>query len=215
MKTIRSLVLGAAVITGFSVLAPQTSVFRDAPVLVKSAHADDQAFLSGAEKFVDGLSSRAVGFLANSKLSEAQKQNEFRKLLRSGFDMKTIGRFSMGRYWRTATPAQQAEYQKLFEKMLVGVYSSRFSEYSGQSIEVRKSRRDSEKDVTVMSAIVQDSGPEIQLDWRVRYKGGRYRVIDVVVEGVSMALTQRSDFSSVIQRGGGDVSVLIEHLREQ
>jgi len=116
------------------------------------------------------------------------------------------------RYWRTATAGEKKEYQALFEKMVVEVYSRRFGEYEGQVLEVRSSRKDSERDVTVQSFIVPDSGPEIQVDWRVRKKDGRYRVIDVVVEGVSMALTQRSEFASVIQRGGGQVSVLLEHL---
>lgn len=215
MKRFRFFILSAVAFTSVAAVVSNVPVLRDQFVFAKSAQANDEQFLQGAESFVDSLASKAVGFLGNSKLSEAQKKNEFKKLLRSKFDMNTIGRFALGRYWRVSSSAQRAEYQKLFETMVVGVYSNRFAEYSGQSIEVRKSRRDSEKDATVTSAIVQDSGPEIQLDWRVRYKDGRYRVIDVVVEGVSMAVTQRSDFASVIQRGGGDVDVLLSHLRGQ
>lgn len=167
-----------------------------------------------AEKFVQQVADQGIGFLSNASLSESQKKSRFKNLLTQRFDLKTIGRFAMGRYWRTATKAQRAEYQKLFEKMVLEVYAGRFGEYKGQALEVRGSRRDSEKDITVHSVIVQDSGPEISLDWRVRFKNGRYRVIDVVVEGISMAVTQRSDFSSVIQRGGGKVDVLLAHLRE-
>ncbi len=98
--------------------------------------------------------------------------------------------------------------------MIVEVYARRFSEYDGQKLEVRSSRRENEKDVIVSSVIADASGgQEIKVDWRLRNKGGKYRVIDVIVEGVSMALTQRSDFSSVIQRGGGNASVLLDHLR--
>lgn len=168
-----------------------------------------------AEDFIDKMASDAIAFLGNADLSVEQKQKKFRTLLTRSFDMNTIGRFALGRYWRTASAEQRKEYQKLFRDMIVEVYSRRFGEYDGQKLEVRGSRKDNEKDVTVQSFIVPETGSEIQVDWRVRYKNGQYKVIDVMVEGVSMALTQRSDFSSVIQRGGGDLSVLLAHLREQ
>jgi len=106
---------------------------------------------------------------------------------------------------------------KAFEKLLRNDFDLkkiRFSEYGGQEIEVRKARPEGKKDILVSSAIVGGDGPEIDVDWRVRYSAGKYQVIDVVVEGVSMALTQRSEFASVIQRGGGSVDVLIAHLEK-
>lgn len=168
---------------------------------------------SGAQDFVQSMANRAIGFLGNEGLSQAQKKNSFRKLLQDSFDMKTIGRFSLGRYWRFATPDQRNEYQKLFEKMVINVYSDRFSEYTGQKFETRSFREEGTKDTLVTSYIVPEQGPEIEVEWRVRYKKGRYKVVDVIVEGVSMSVTQRSDFSSVIQRGGGEVSALLTYLK--
>lgn len=169
----------------------------------------------GAEDFVNKMASDAISFLGDASLSEEQKQKEFSKLLNRSFDMKTIGRFALGRYWRTASAEQRKEYQELFRKMIVEVYSRRFGEYDGQNLEIRGSKADSDKDITVESFIMSPSNNQkIRVDWRIRNKDGQYKVIDVMVEGVSMALTQRSDFSSVIQRGGGQVSVLLEHLRK-
>lgn len=167
----------------------------------------------GAEVFIDSMGQRAIGFLSNANLSQSQKQVRFRKLLKDSFDLKTIGRFSLGTYWRSASDAQKAEYQKLFENLVVDVYASRFDEYQGQALQVKKSRPQGKRDVIVNSAIVDDSGTEFKVDWRVRHKNNQYKIIDVIIEGVSMSLTQRSDFSSVIQRGGGDVGVLISHLK--
>ena len=167
----------------------------------------------GAENFVSSLAQRAIDFLSDEKLSTAARKEEFRKLLHDNFDMKTIGRFALGRYWRTSTKEQQVEYQKLFEEMIVNVYSSRFGDYQGQKFDVRSSRADNDQDTLVSSYIKGETGEEIEVQWRVRYKGKRYMVVDVIVEGVSMAMTQRSDFASVIQRGGGDVQVLLAHLR--
>src|SRR5690606_5730149 len=111
------------------------------------------------------------------------------------------------------TDAQRKEYMTLFRQMVVNVYSARFGEYKGQKFETRSFRALDDKDTLVTSFIVPLDGPEIQVDWRVRYKDGRYRIVDVIVEGVSMSVTQRSDFAAVIQRGGGDVQVLLAHLR--
>lgn len=179
-------------------------------VVMAAQHEDA---VTGARNFIEGMAQKGIDFLGNEKLTQEQRREEFRKLLQANYDMKTIGRFALGTYWRSATPKQQAEYQKLFEKMIIKVYSDRFSEYKGQQLEVSGARKETETDIIVMSQVVSQGGEPIQVDWRVRKREGRYKVIDVIVEGVSMAMTQRSDFSSVIQRGGGDVGVLLTHLR--
>ena len=168
----------------------------------------------GAQTFIDGMAQRAIGFIGNGNMTYEQKSNEFRRLLQDSFDMETIGRFALGRYWRTATPEQRKEYQKLFREMVVKVYSDRFREYEGQNVETRSHRIDGDNDTIVTSFIVPKEGPEVQVDWRVRFKNSHYQIVDVIVEGVSMSVTQRSDFSSVIQRGGGDIKVLLDHLKQ-
>jgi phospholipid transport system substrate-binding protein len=169
----------------------------------------------GAQNFIDNMATRGIEFLGNPKMDEGAKKKEFAKLLRDSFDMETIGRFALGTSWRRMTEAQRKEYLGLFREMVINVYSARFSDYKGQKFETRSNRTIDDKDTLVTSFIVPADGPEVQVDWRVRYKDGRYRVIDVIVEGVSMSVTQRSDFAAVIQRGGGDVQVLLAHLRGQ
>lgn len=170
---------------------------------------------AGAQNFVSNMAERAISFLGNDSYSQSQKEGEFRKLLKGSFDMKTIGRFALGRNWNTATPQQQQEYLRLFETMVVNVYAQRFNEYKGQKLQVASSRP-AENDTLVTSYIVAPTGGDkFQVDWRVRNKGGTYKIVDVIIEGVSMSLTQRSDFSSVIQRGGGDIQALLTHLRSQ
>lgn len=167
-----------------------------------------------AEAVITELGDTAISFLSDSSLSQAQKEKEFRKLLVRNFDMPTIGRFALGKNWRNATPAQQKEYLNLFEDMVVRVYSGRFGDYKGEAFDVASSRATGKKDISVTSYIVPNGGSKVQVDWRVRNKGGKFKIIDVIIEGVSMSLTQRSDFSSVIQRGGGDFEVLLNHLRK-
>lgn len=173
-----------------------------------------EARQEAAKKFVHDMGEDAIGFLSNEKLSTSQKKASFRKLLNRNFDMDTISRFALGRNWRAATPSQRKEYQNLVNDMIVDVYSTRFNDYQGQSFEVKSSKPTGKSDYLVSSLIVPDQGQKVKVDWRVRDKNGRLKIIDVVVEGVSMTLTQRSEFSSVIQRGGGNVDALIEHLKK-
>ena len=186
------------------------SLAPEAPYIAIAENSQEEQALS----FIASVTDEGLSFLSDTSLSENQKQKQFARFLNKNFDLKAIGRFALGRYWRTATPQQQREYTQLFKTMLIDVYSSRFSEYSGQSVTVIKSQARGKNDVIVNSKITGDNGPEIKLDWRVRNKNGRLKIIDVMVEGVSMAVTQRSDFASVIQRGGGDINVLLAHLEQ-
>ncbi len=170
---------------------------------------------SGAQSFVEALTKKGIGFLQDPNLTKEQRKAEFKSLLRTSFDMKTIGRFTLGRYWKTASKAQQDEYIKLFEHSIVESYARRFEEYKGQAVQVKDARAEGEKDTIVTSFIVSPTGgPDVEVDWRVRKTGNGFKVVDVIVEGVSMAVTQRSDFASVIQRGGGNLEVLLDHLRQ-
>lgn len=167
-----------------------------------------------AQNFISNVTQAGISFLEDKTLSDVEKKERFRKFLKENFDLVTIGRFALGKYWRTTSTEQKKEYLGLFEDMIVDVYSKRFGEYDNQNIQVTKARPQGKNDVLVNSKITQNSGPEVALDWRVRKKkSGELKIIDVSVEGISMSLTQRSDFASVIQRGGGKVDVLLDHLK--
>lgn len=169
---------------------------------------------AAAQKFVSNMGDEAIRFLGNDNLSPAQKKSQFRTLLNNNFDMNVISRFALGRNWKAATPAQRKEYQRLVNDMIVDVYSTRFNDYQGQAFEVRSSQPVGKKDYLVSSLIVPNEGQKVKVDWRVRDRNGSLKIIDVIVEGVSMTLTQRSEFASVIQRGGGNVDALIAHLKQ-
>lgn len=166
-----------------------------------------------AKKFVSSLAAEGVEFLNNASLSDDQRREEFSKLLKKNFDVKTIARFALGKNWRSASAEEQKEYLSLFEEMIVNVYSRRFGEYNGERLDVTAAREINGSDSLVSSVIVPKNGPKISLEWRIREKNGRMKVVDLIVEGVSMSMTQRSDFSSVIQRGGGNIDALLAHLR--
>ncbi len=168
----------------------------------------------GSKDFISNLTNEGIDILKSTKNGEEDRVTKFEDLLKDNFDMKTIARFSLGRYWKTSTEAEKDEYLTLFENMIVEVYSRRFNDYNGQVMEITSSRAMGKSDAIVKSILSPDNSPKIKVDWRVRKKkSGEYKVVDIIVEGVSMSLTQRSDFASVIQRGGGKTEVLLAHLR--
>lgn len=164
--------------------------------------------------FVQQLGDKALSSLTAKNIDENERQKRVRTLLQENFDIRTIGRFALGTYWKLTTEKQKDEYFKLFEDMIVRTYSQRFAEYSGQSFQVGNAIPVSEKDSIVQSQIIQKDGPPVNVEWHVRKKNGAMKIVDVKVESISMGVTQRSDFSAVIQRGGGDIEALLDSLRE-
>lgn len=165
--------------------------------------------------FIADLGTRAIDVLTSQR-SEAERESEFRVLFREGFDVPSISRFVLGRYWATASEPQRQEFVRLFEAFVVHAYSVRFSAFPGHTLTVRGSRVNGDQGAVVQSQIAGPSGGKpILVDWRVSRTDQRYNITDIMVEGVSMALTERQEFASVIQRSGGELESLLKHLREK
>ena len=130
-----------------------------------------------------------------------------------GFDIPFIGRFVIGRYWRAATPGQRGEYLALYSEFFLQTYASRIADYAGHSFAVTSVRAVNARDFVVRTEIARAGGRPFTTDWRVRLIDGRYRVIDIMVEGISMAVTQRSEFASFAQRDGLDGLLVILRAR--
>jgi phospholipid transport system substrate-binding protein len=175
----------------------------------------EAADAEAAKVFVRGLANEAIQVMGNKGAPSPERIAKFRELFKRGFDVETIGRFVLGRYWREATEAEQREYLRLFEDLIVHTYAGRFSEYSGETLTVTDARPDEDRITLVMSQVNRTQGPPIRLDWRIAERDGSFKIVDVVVEAVSMSVTQRSEFASVIQRGGGRVQSLIAALRDK
>ena len=174
------------------------------------AGADDAN--SAASAFMQSLGSKAIAELTNPDVPQPEREARFRTLLDQHFDVPAIAKFTLGRYWRTATDEQRAEFSKLFEDFIVQSYSTRFSEYHGESFQVAGSTTDQTGITVVHSKIDMPSSEDVRVDWHLRPRDASFAIVDIVVEGVSMAVTQRSEFASVIQSRGG-VAGLLDALR--
>ena len=145
----------------------------------------------------------------------AQRRERVAAVLRRAVDVEGVGRFILGRFWRTASAEQQAEYLKLFEEILIRNLSARFGEYQGVRFSLGRSQARTEEDVLVNTVVERPGTAAFGLDWRVAEVGGVPRVVDVIAEGTSLRLTTRSEYSSVISRNGGNVGSLLTAMRQQ
>ncbi|MGE3944127.1 MAG: phospholipid-binding protein MlaC [Alphaproteobacteria bacterium] len=165
-----------------------------------------------ATSFISSLGSHGLQALSPS-LPRAQQEAHFRQLLESNFDLAGISRFVLGPYARSMSPAAQQQFEPLFRDYLTRVYVTRLSRYADAPFRVTGSRPWGGE--TVVTSQVYAGGSPAELDWHVQNRNGRFLVTDVVVGGVSMKATQRSEFASIIQRNGGQPDVLVAVLRQQ
>jgi phospholipid transport system substrate-binding protein len=167
-----------------------------------------------ARSLVDGMAGEAISTLSAPGRTDEQIRTKFHEILARNFDLPGIARFVLGRYWRIATPEQQTEYLKLFENYIVGIYANRFKNYSGETVQVTGAKPDGDN-VTVASTINLSGGAQpVLVEWKIGDStDGAPRVNDVIIEQVSMSLTQRSEFATLIQNNGGKVEALLAQLR--
>lgn len=168
-----------------------------------------------ARAFIQRLADTAMNTVAIKGLSDEERTRRFRTLFVDTFDLPEIGKLVMARYWRAATPEQQQEFLRLFEDVQVYTWTRRFKDYSGETLEILGVQPEGEADVLVDSRIKREKLEPIAVSWRVRKEGDTFKVLDIKVEGASMAFTHRSEYSSVIQGGGGQVEVLLAALRKK
>ncbi len=187
------------------------------PVLIVLASPTGAAGASrtDAEAFIQGLADKVVAALTAPDTTRDQRETRFRALLNEHFAVGDIGRFVLGRHWRALSPNERDEYLRLFEEMIVATYLDRFDRYSGETLSVIRSvAADPPGDVIVHSEIRRAQGGEpLAVGWRVRGYGDRLKIVDVIIAGVGMSETQRSEFGSVMRRHGGRVDGLFEEMR--
>lgn len=168
-----------------------------------------------ADAFIREVGSETLQALGDRSLDQKKREAVVRKLLTEHLDMEAVGRFCLGRYSRSLNDTQQKEYIVLFQDYLVKVYSALLSQYNGETLTVQDGTREIEGAQLVSSQILRSSGPPIRVEWKLVDKAGQHKVTDVVVEGVSMAFTQRQQFESVIQNNGGRVQALFDAMKKQ
>ncbi len=165
-----------------------------------------------AVAFINQLGIQAIQVLGPN-VSPGARVQRFRELFSADFDLPEIARFVLARYWRVATPEQQQQFQGLLQEYLAQAYAGRLAEYAGEKFQALNAVPQGNETV-VFSEITRNDGSKIRVEWHLVNQGG-WKITDAYVAGVSMAVTERDEFASVIQQGGGQVQYLIDRLRQK
>ena len=183
-------------------------------VLAASPGRGQAAGTEDASAFLASLTDRAFAQLSDESLSMPERRQRFRILFREHFDVPAIGRFVLGRYWRKAKSPVREDFLSVFEEIMVRRFAPKFANYAETKFQIGLVRPLREKgQYMVASTVVPTEGEPLHIDWRVRDKDGRLKILDVLGQGISMALTLRSEYASAIKDSGGRVEGLVDKLR--
>ena len=167
-----------------------------------------------AENFIKNITQQGIEELVNSNVSATEKNARFTKLFNQDLDLDFIGKFVLGRYWRTATPQQRKDFIDVYRKLNIQTWSARFDEFKGRHFEFLGTESSKSPDqIFVNTQVPMDEGAPAQVKWRVKETNGQMRIVDIIIENVSLAQTSRSEYTAYIQKSPNGVDGLISDLR--
>ena len=190
------------------------AVFAAAALLSGTVRAEVDA--QGAQKFVEKVTSDGIEQIINANVSQAEKDKRFEKLFNSALDLDFIGKFVLGRNWRTATPAQRKAFIQVYRELNVKTWSKRFDEFKGKAfVFTGTTPSSSAGQVYVDSTVNMGEGEPAKVKWRVRQEGKSFKIVDIVIENVSLAITARNEYSGNKKNNPGGVDALIKDLQNK
>lgn len=167
-----------------------------------------------AQDFIQRIGNNTVEILNAPGATPPQKLKQLKQLLDRSTDLDLVARLIMGRHWRTANEAQRKEFLQLFNSLIMQTMAERFSWYTGETFKITGAKPIDDRDTMVSTEIIRPSGaPPIKVDWRVRKSDKDYLLIDIVAEGISMVVTQRSELNDVVSKQG--VDGLLQEMRSR
>jgi phospholipid transport system substrate-binding protein len=177
-----------------------------------------QAAPSEPAAFIEDLGHRAIALLQNKEASVAEQKQRFRALLHEGFATRRIGYFVIGKYRRTAPREKVDEFVDIFEDYIVELYSTQFRNYSGEKFKVVNTLKTNRDTVSIVRTHIFRPNGELafKVDFQVYHRPDRAtKIVDVKIEGVSMILAQRDEFTGFISQHGGEIQALINILKDR
>jgi len=168
-----------------------------------------------ADVFIQSTVNRAAKTLSGN-LSKEERMEKLKDIARDTVDIQGIGFYSLGAYKKNLTQEQKIEYQKVFKEYFLKSFSSRLAEYSNPEIDVTSKKVINENYTMVSSTLIAtENRPEVKIDWRVYTKNPEKLLIrDLIIEGLSLARTQKEEFSSIINSNDGKIEALIKSLSD-
>lgn len=169
-----------------------------------------------AEGFIKKTTAEGIEQIINANISQAEKDKRFYALLNNALDLDFIGQFVLGRNWRAATPQQRDQFISVYRDLNIATWSKRFNEFKGKNFVFTGTTPSTSKgQIFVNSVVPMDQGEPAKVLWRVREKNGTYKIVDIVIEGVSLAQASRSEYTAFIKNNPGGIDALITNLKEK
>ena len=174
------------------------------------------SYSNNPKEFVNELVNEAISKLSDINLNKEQKKIFIEKVALENIDINALGLYTLGELRKSSDNSDISNYQKSFEKYFLKSLTSRLTDYSSSKFEVLSSDKKSSNYTIVSSKISSDDGkPEIKIDWRIYTKNPDKPLIrDLIVEGLSLARTQKEEFSSILSSNNNDINALILKLEE-
>ena len=175
-----------------------------------------QAYSSDPKSFITELVNEAIGKLSSTSLSKEEKALFIEEIALNNVDIKALGLYTLGELRKSSEKEDIENYQQAFKKYFLKSLTSRLSDYSSSKFEVIEAEQKSSNYTIIRSKIYPDDGsPEIKIDWRVYTKNPEKPLIrDLIVEGLSLARTQKEEFASILSSNNNDINILISKLQE-
>ena len=181
-----------------------------------SFNANAEVDVKKAEDFIKSTTAKGVEEIINANVSNAEKDKRFYDLLNGALDMEFIGQFVLGRNWKTANTTQRTDFIKVYRDLNIKTWSKRFNEFKGKNFVFKGTAPSSSKgQVFVTTEVPMDQGAPAKVLWRVREKDGNYKIVDIIIEGVSLAQASRSEYTSFIKNNPGGLDALIKDLNDK
>lgn len=172
---------------------------------------------SAPEDFLESYGDRAIAVLGDDSQSEAQRREAFRDLLAEGFDLESISAFVLTSYWRQASEAQRSNFIAAFQSVLAARFLPLFNGAKSDSFAIENTRSISGRDdlFSVETVLVGNQGRRVRTSWRIKKVDGNFQILDVAVEGASMAHTFRDEYRAFVRRSDQGLDGLIQQLQKQ
>lgn len=187
-----------------------------ASIFMFSASANAAVDAAKAEEFVQKVTKEGIEEIINANVSQTVKDERFEKLFNNALDLNFIGQFVLGRYWRTATAEQKKEFISAYRELNIKTWSQRFDEFKGKNFIFKGTTpSNSANQVFVNSVVPMEQGEPAKVVWRVKQTGDNFKIVDIIIENVSLAITARNEYTAYIKTAPGGIDDLIKDLQNK
>jgi len=180
--------------------------------LIQTAIADIDK--NAAVKLIENVTKEGIEQIINSNSSIEEKNKVFKRLFTENLDLDFIGKYVLGRYWRTSSAEQRKDFIKLYREFNIQTWSKRFDEFTGKEFKFNgTSSANNANQIFVDTTVPVNEGNPISVKWRVNDVNGKLKIIDIIIENVSLAQTARTEYTSYIAKSPKGVDGLLDNLR--